>query len=539
MKKYLILFLTLTMILGLYSPVLSAGEEPAPVASISASSTTTYAGSYAYITVRASDFAEMASLDISVFYDSGLMTVNHTSIRSFASNTQYSINTDIEGEIRFSMIAPNGISGSGDIFEICFRIHPNALSQRITVILAAGEAYDVSLQPIQVLSSNGQITVSETQQSIEQVSFYSNSVSNVKQGDTFDISFSSSLNSLAAADFEFYYDDALLKLENVQIGDKLRNAKNAVYAINDTTQGYVKISYIAMEGLTGYANPVVKLSFSVCENIKAETFVEMNVSGLCNASLISMSASTVSASIHIEEKQTESVLPNIRLSSYHGLKQEFSVSVMADGETGIAAGDFTVEYDPSFLACVSAVNQNGAMVIANTSKPGKVTFSYVNQEGISKDTELILLTFKKISTDQCSTELKLSGKNLVSAELDEIYVSYMSSNVTVHTKEANAPCTKDKICTICGSLLEQKMEHIFDSSGKCTLCGASKLLRGDMNGDEKLNSVDAIYLLRYTIMPTLYPVTQSGDVNGDGKINSADAIYLLRHTIMPQLYPLA
>ncbi len=64
-------------------------------------------------------------------------------------------------------------------------------------------------------------------------------------------------------------------------------------------------------------------------------------------------------------------------------------------------------------------------------------------------------------------------------------------------------------------------------------------IRGDMNGDGKTNSADAIYLLRHTIMRELYLLNQSGDVNGDGKTNSADAIYLLRHTIMQNLYPLA
>jgi hypothetical protein len=61
---------------------------------------------------------------------------------------------------------------------------------------------------------------------------------------------------------------------------------------------------------------------------------------------------------------------------------------------------------------------------------------------------------------------------------------------------------------------------------------------GDMNGDSKLNSADAIYLLRHTIMPDKYPIIGSGDVNGDDKLNSADAIYLLRHTIMPDKYPI-
>jgi hypothetical protein len=40
-------------------------------------------------------------------------------------------------------------------------------------------------------------------------------------------------------------------------------------------------------------------------------------------------------------------------------------------------------------------------------------------------------------------------------------------------------------------------------------------------------------------MPMLYPFAQPADMNGDGVVNSADAIYLLRHTIMPDLYPLA
>ena len=63
-------------------------------------------------------------------------------------------------------------------------------------------------------------------------------------------------------------------------------------------------------------------------------------------------------------------------------------------------------------------------------------------------------------------------------------------------------------------------------------------IRGDVNGDETLNSADAIYLLRHTIMLMVYPLAQPADMNGDGVVNSADAIYLLRHTIMPELYPL-
>ncbi len=66
-----------------------------------------------------------------------------------------------------------------------------------------------------------------------------------------------------------------------------------------------------------------------------------------------------------------------------------------------------------------------------------------------------------------------------------------------------------------------------------------KTLRGDMNIDGKVNTQDAVYLLRHTMRASKYPLDQGGDVNGDSEINSADAIYLLRFTLRPKTYPLS
>ena len=66
-----------------------------------------------------------------------------------------------------------------------------------------------------------------------------------------------------------------------------------------------------------------------------------------------------------------------------------------------------------------------------------------------------------------------------------------------------------------------------------------KTLRGDMNFDGKVNTQDAVYLLRHTMRASKYPLDQGGDVNGDSETNSADAIYLLRFTLRPKTYPLS
>ena len=39
-------------------------------------------------------------------------------------------------------------------------------------------------------------------------------------------------------------------------------------------------------------------------------------------------------------------------------------------------------------------------------------------------------------------------------------------------------------------------------------------------------------------MGELYPLNQSGDMNGDGIVDKNDAVYLLRYTLLPKLYPL-
>ena len=106
------------------------------------------------------------------------------------------------------------------------------------------------------------------------------------------------------------------------------------------------------------------------------------------------------------------------------------------------------------------------------------------------------------------------------------------------TADSHAVPDADEIAEIISSQVEDSTTldetEIISAESKNS---GTKML-GDMNGDSKLNSADAIYLLRHTIMPNKYPITGTGDVNGDDKLNSADAIYLLRHTIMPDKYPI-
>ena len=82
----------------------------------------------------------------------------------------------------------------------------------------------------------------------------------------------------------------------------------------------------------------------------------------------------------------------------------------------------------------------------------------------------------------------------------------------------------------------EKQLSIENVPGSVTV---SNILRGDVNGDDFVNSNDAIHLLYHTLLPDRYTINQNGDFDGDGHVNSNDAIYLLYYTLLPERYPLS
>lgn len=66
-------------------------------------------------------------------------------------------------------------------------------------------------------------------------------------------------------------------------------------------------------------------------------------------------------------------------------------------------------------------------------------------------------------------------------------------------------------------------------SGKITVV---KVMKGDVDGNNKVDSDDAIYLLYNTLFGSGdYPLNQTTDFDGNGKTDSDDAIHLLYHTL--------
>ena len=119
-------------------------------------------------------------------------------------------------------------------------------------------------------------------------------------------------------------------------------------------------------------------------------------------------------------------------------------------------------------------------------------------------------------------------------------LTVLSIPATLLSVEENAWVGGESLQTVCFRGEEAAWSQVVIGSGNEAL--QQKLcygyILGDINEDANVDDADAMYLLRYTLFPSRYPIAQSGDVDGSATVDDADALYLLRHTLFPSRYPL-
>lgn len=157
------------------------------------------------------------------------------------------------------------------------------------------------------------------------------------------------------------------------------------------------------------------------------------------------------------------------------------------------------------------------------------------------DEELLTLTEGKwVVTDTVIADWNDTDKTGVSTFSSNTYVGGRVFLLTFTVKEGLEDGASDVICKFkitsqdtTGTEKELKTEVV---PGSVNIVNS---LRGDVNGDDQVDSNDAIHLLYHTLLPESYSINQNGDFDGDGEVDSDDAIYLLYHVTLPEKYPLA
>ena len=416
-RIYLLIMLALSFIFGGASMMQTNAEEASP--SVYASDISIQQGGYAYAYIQAENFVSVGSLELFVYYDEKAFSISSNSATGLLSGEMVSTNVAIAGEAELFAASANGISGSGNLWQITFRVDSNASVGSYPITIAVGEASGMDFQPIDIVAENFYIHVTEKPTYMKTTSFYATNPSSIKKGESTTISYyvSGHSNNFSSAEFEIDYDDTLLSLDSVKLGWSLTNVNGALISVNDSVSGYVKISFAALAGVNSYiysSDPMFTLTFSAVKNEAATAEITMDATALYDIDLNAINGNSVMKSVTILYEEPVAVLPKIQMSSYSGFDTEFTVDIIADKETGLAAGDFVVTYNSQILSCTFI--QKGiqsATVVSNIKKDGngkeigQIKFSFLLSGGITEDNTLVKLKFVPISIGE--TVLGLTG----------------------------------------------------------------------------------------------------------------------------------
>ncbi len=110
--------------------------------------------------------------------------------------------------------------------------------------------------------------------------------------------------------------------------------------------------------------------------------------------------------------------------------------------------------------------------------------------------------------------------------------------LTLAIKDNAEPSVTDVSCTFSANDINGPLEaYVVDGTIELT-----EAIRGDVDGNQIVNSDDVIYLLNYQLFDGMLELVDGADTdhdyNGDNQINSDDVIYLLNHTLFSDMFEL-
>lgn len=203
-----------------------------------------------------------------------------------------------------------------------------------------------------------------------------------------------------------------------------------------------------------------------------------------------------------------------RLSDYHFWIAEYNSSCTYNGaygmwqytETGRVSGiDRVCDKNYCYYDYPSYIKANG---LNGFSKPSVTNPQFSFKTGAN------------LSLNEASKRIYLRKEpGLTQAQFISKYVSY--KDVTVKMTALTSAGTVKTGSTV-------SAEGNGKSFGPYTVC-----LIGDINADSKINSADALLILRHTVGLTTLSgnLLISADWNGDGKVNSSDALEVLKFAV--------
>lgn len=229
---------------------------------------------------------------------------------------------------------------------------------------------------------------------------------------------------ISAADFSAEYDRDVFTLISVTLGSGL-NADGALYSVNTDTAGLILISCARLKRrAVGSMLFTVKLK-AISES--AASAVTVAVKDAYNENREEYLPEKITLKCSVKAEDVPEDYPDLFIKSEElKIGSEALAQLCVEKGAGIAAGDFTVKYDPAVIACrgvtaADGVLENGGTVVINPNfKSGTVKFSYINEIGIfGRGIALVNILWEPLLSPAKHTEISASVSGAVDKNYNE------------------------------------------------------------------------------------------------------------------------
>ena len=470
MKRIAALLMALCLVFQLVPAPAGAAESPA----ITVGSAEAYPGNSFYINIEATGLSNLASLDLEIYYDSENLTLSSVTNGSLLSGGLVSVNDETPGVIKLSAAWLSGISEDGRLLRLLFTVNSDAAPGTYRVLAAVGDAHDVNLNPVEISRGAGTVTVKDRPTSAGNfsVSLSFADGTTYHQGDTVNVSLiNSGWQSFASGDFKLEYDSKLFALESVTLRSEMA-VEGAVYSVNRDIAGLVKVSYASVQPVSCYN--LMDFVLTVIGDTDTETTMTASATDVYTVDLVPYKPGSTNRSLTLEKKTAVPDYPDLYLTDLPTtVGQEGTTLLILEENSGVAAADFTVKYDPEVYACLEVtaaegLSETGGMVVINpTFDEGSVKFSYINENGSDAGVELVSIQWKCLSSPQTHAEVLTGGTGIVNASFASVKLDLVPFTGCIFDSFRTEPtCTMDgeegMMCNACG---EKKDVTVLSATG--------------------------------------------------------------------------
>lgn len=370
------------------------------------SSATVSRGGVCTVTVTGENLSSLTSLELVLAYDSSAFTVTEAATKSMDIATA---DTKTAGFIRYSGISMDGISGTKDLLTITFVASAGAAVRDYTIssfVAGATALVGDTDKNVTVSVQSGTIAVSEQ----GQIYFHSSlSANTIEAGEEVAMTVSSySVNGLAAGQFVFFYDSGLFEYQSFDLLSPMEMAEHT-FTVNDSNPGRITVSFISDGAVS--SGDLMKFALRAKDNVSGVGEIRFEPNSLMDAETNGLTGSSTAERVTITEK----LRVWLELPDDCNTHENFAVGFWAEGTSGLAAGDFSVSYDPDVLECLSVstslsdgtggTSASGYVVIDDAWQDGTINFSVLYPQGISRDSRFVVMEFRTKHYSECEFKL--------------------------------------------------------------------------------------------------------------------------------------